>query len=100
MTDIPIIRSWFMATSAAIPFLSPATRRLWVLDMRYSGYTQKALGEMICSTQSNIARIENQAKRELKRTRRTLFSRACLARPIEMPGDRFFPRNEWIDPDF
>jgi transcriptional regulator len=68
--------------------------------MRWSGYTQQALGEMIGTTQANIARIENQAKRELARTRRTLFSRACLARQIVLPGDRFFPRGEWMDPDF
>jgi transcriptional regulator len=81
-------------------FRSVSAKRLWVLDMRWSGYTQQALADMIGTTQAYIARRENEAKRELRRTRRTLFSRACLARQIVMPGDRYFPRGEWIDPDF
>ncbi len=65
-----------------IPFRSRRAQMIWVLDMRQSGHTQQALADMIGTTQAYIARREAEAKRELRRTRRTLFSRACLARPI------------------
>lgn len=83
-----------------MPFRSKRARMLWVLDMRYSGYPQEALAAMIGVTQTFIARRESEAKLELRRTRRTLFSRACLARPITGLADRYIARNEWIDCDF
>jgi hypothetical protein len=57
---------------------------------------------MIGVTQTRIARLESEGKRELKRTWawNILYTRADLARQIEMPGDRYLARGEWMEPDF